>query len=268
MGRNHQLEHNSIFLCFFVLVSHSFFLEVGCQICIKIFIIFLNSFLMRNWVIFWAVSLGSRYTCEQGDCWNAFCPDGCWNQCPRHPNRHPGEYPLEVWCFQICKNWGPNRIPNSGGFPWSFLGNPDLDLKILLVRHDDLLGGGNSNIVGIFTPKWFQLFLEFSPRELGKMNPILTHIFQLGWNHQLVYRKTSLPSGQMGSPFSEALLRAMLCLHCLVEQLGSQSLPLVGHVVLKLINHVLHGKCHKLLKGTRTVGCQFPLFTKLFNMFH
>lgn len=51
----------------------------------------------------------------------------------------------------------------------------------------------------------------------------------------------------------------MLCLHCLVEQLGSQSLPLVGHVVLKLINHVLHGKCHKLLKGTRTVGCQFPL---------
>ena len=38
------------------------------------------------------------------------------------------------------------------------------------------VGGGNSNIFGIFTPKY-----------LGKMNPIwLAHIFQMGWfNHQL-----------------------------------------------------------------------------------
>ena len=35
------------------------------------------------------------------------------------------------------------------------------------------LGGGNSNIF------WF------SPRKLGKI-PILTNIFQMGWNHQLV----------------------------------------------------------------------------------
>ena len=37
------------------------------------------------------------------------------------------------------------------------------------------LGGGNSNIFGIFTPK------------IGEDEPILTHIFQMGWfNHQLV----------------------------------------------------------------------------------
>ena len=34
------------------------------------------------------------------------------------------------------------------------------------------LGGGNSNIFGIFTPI------------LGEDEPILTHIFQMGWNHQ------------------------------------------------------------------------------------
>ena len=34
------------------------------------------------------------------------------------------------------------------------------------------LGGGNSNIFGIFIPTW------------GKI-PILTNIFQMGWNHQL-----------------------------------------------------------------------------------
>ena len=33
-----------------------------------------------------------------------------------------------------------------------------------------------------------QIFLEFSPRTLGKMNPFLTNIFQMGWfNHQLVF---------------------------------------------------------------------------------
>jgi len=38
-----------------------------------------------------------------------------------------------------------------------------------------LLGGGNSNIFGIFTPKF------------GEDEPILTHMFQLGWfNHQPV----------------------------------------------------------------------------------
>ena len=40
------------------------------------------------------------------------------------------------------------------------------------------LGGGNSNIFGIFTPK------------IGEDEPILTHIFQLGWNHQLVMLHT------------------------------------------------------------------------------
>ena len=37
-----------------------------------------------------------------------------------------------------------------------------------------LLGGGNSNIFGIFTPK------------IGEDEPILTNIFQGGWNHQPV----------------------------------------------------------------------------------
>ena len=34
------------------------------------------------------------------------------------------------------------------------------------------LGGGNSTI------------FYFSPRILGEDEPILTHIFQMGWNHQ------------------------------------------------------------------------------------
>ena len=32
--------------------------------------------------------------------------------------------------------------------------------------------------------KWFQGFFMFTPN-LGEDEPILTHIFQRGWNHQL-----------------------------------------------------------------------------------
>ncbi len=42
------------------------------------------------------------------------------------------------------------------------------------IKHHDKLGGGNSNIFGIFTPK------------IGEDEPILTNIFQRGWNHHLV----------------------------------------------------------------------------------
>ena len=42
-------------------------------------------------------------------------------------------------------------------------------------KMDVWLGGGNSNI-----------FL-FSPRTLGKMDPIMTYIFRMGWNQQLAW---------------------------------------------------------------------------------
>ena len=43
------------------------------------------------------------------------------------------------------------------------------------------LGGGNSKIFGIFTPK------------IGEDEPILIHIFQRGWfNHQLVFNVPDL----------------------------------------------------------------------------
>ena len=50
------------------------------------------------------------------------------------------------------------------------------------------LGGGNSNnhstnTVRSTRPVATQTFLEFSPRKLGKI-PILTNIFEMGWNHQ------------------------------------------------------------------------------------
>ena len=55
----------------------------------------------------------------------------------------------------------------------------------------DKLGGGNSNIFGIFTPN------------LGEDEPILTHIFQMGWfNHKLVnhykdpYQTTRMTHGK------------------------------------------------------------------------
>ena len=45
----------------------------------------------------------------------------------------------------------------------------------MLDQHEPFtkLGGGNSNIFGIFTPKIWELI------------PILTNIFEMGWNHQL-----------------------------------------------------------------------------------
>ena len=42
--------------------------------------------------------------------------------------------------------------------------------------------------------RWWQLnFLLFSPRSLGKKNPFWHTFFQLGWNHQLVFRSFPLP---------------------------------------------------------------------------
>jgi len=38
-----------------------------------------------------------------------------------------------------------------------------------------------------YTSWWFQIFLQFSSRKLGKMIQFDDHIFQIGWfNHQLV----------------------------------------------------------------------------------
>ena len=49
-----------------------------------------------------------------------------------------------------------------------------LRLKNLLFFSPAFLGGGNSNIFGIFTPN------------LGEDEPNLTNVFEMGWNHQLV----------------------------------------------------------------------------------
>ena len=35
---------------------------------------------------------------------------------------------------------------------------------------------------------WFQIFFIFTPK-IGEDEPILTNIFQMGWNHQLVVTK-------------------------------------------------------------------------------
>ena len=37
----------------------------------------------------------------------------------------------------------------------------------------------------IYTGRWFHLFVIFPPYLLGEDEPILSHIFQMGWNHQL-----------------------------------------------------------------------------------
>ena len=55
------------------------------------------------------------------------------------------------------------------------------------------LGGGNSNIFGMFTPK------------IGEDEPILTNIFQRGWfNHQLVLANNQFLSN-LGFVMREAL---------------------------------------------------------------
>ena len=46
-------------------------------------------------------------------------------------------------------------------------------------------GGQKESIYSTLFRWWFQIFFNFQPY-LGKI-PILTNIFQLGWNHQLVY---------------------------------------------------------------------------------
>ena len=67
----------------------------------------------------------------------------------------------------------------AGGGGW-VTGVPCLfQLEILVsgefYEEQGLLGGGNSKIFGIFTPKF------------GEDEPILTHMFRLGWfNHQPV----------------------------------------------------------------------------------
>ena len=64
--------------------------------------------------------------------------------------------PNQCWFFQGC--WACR------GIRLESMGKP--------TKYKPLLGGG------------FKYFL-FSPRKLGKI-PILTNIFQMGWNHQLV----------------------------------------------------------------------------------
>ena len=60
-------------------------------------------------------------------------------------------------------------------FFWSPKGN----LESNVVEN---LGGGNPNIFGIFTPK------------IGEDEPILTNIFQMGWNHHLeIYAHITFP---------------------------------------------------------------------------
>ena len=61
----------------------------------------------------------------------------------------------------------------------------------------------------------FQIFLEFSPWKLGKMNPIwLLHIFQMGWNsttNQLNLFCFMLPNGFFLSPKKTKLRSSQVC---------------------------------------------------------
>ena len=69
--------------------------------------------------------------------------------------------------------------------------------QMTIRRRESTAGGGFAIPVGKkpwWSWRWItvywavatQIFLEFSPRKLGKI-PILTNIFQRGWNHQLDY---------------------------------------------------------------------------------
>ena len=69
----------------------------------------------------------------------------------------------------------------------------------------------------------FKYFFVFSPRNLGKMNPNLTHIVQVGWKHQLEDVERVLPFGkltwQLKSPCSNRryiFARSMFCVAMLV----------------------------------------------------
>ena len=77
-----------------------------------------------------------------------------------------------------------------------------------------------------FSCWWFQRFLEFSPRTLGKI-PILTQIFQRGWNHQSDFDlQRILNEGRVDpsdlvvsisiddSPFWRAFSERQLCFVC------------------------------------------------------
>ena len=56
---------------------------------------------------------------------------------------------------------------------------------------------------GLSTGWWFPIFFDFNP-SLGKI-PILTNIFQMGWNHQLVYFLQMHPDKLYTNRFFEGL---------------------------------------------------------------
>ena len=85
---------------------------------------------------------------------------------------HPG------WLFWY-RGWNTNQL--YGDYFINHYKDPVLSQHIEIYLGDGgglyyptiWLGGGNSNIFGIFTPK------------IGEMVQFDEHIFQLGWNHQL-----------------------------------------------------------------------------------
>jgi len=68
--------------------------------------------------------------------------------------------------------------PSQPGWEWlDEAGGKDVEMVFSMIV---ILGGGNSNIFGIFIPKF------------GEDEPILTDIFQMGWfNHQPGYHMFS-----------------------------------------------------------------------------
>ena len=79
--------------------------------------------------------------------------------------------------------WGGNPLSRFQIF--RYFGNSTGCISKIIIQHSSilpLLGGGNSNIFGMFTPK------------IEEDEPILTHIFQMGWNHQLVMEPIKIPS--------------------------------------------------------------------------
>ena len=77
-----------------------------------------------------------------------------------------------TWLLELCFKWKAIR--------WGENGPPRIWRPSWRMRRMPTVETFNK----CWSRWFFQIFLEFSSRKLGKI-PILTNIFQMGWNHQL-----------------------------------------------------------------------------------
>ena len=88
---------------------------------------------------------------------------------------------VNLTCFLLC--WSLTQCCWTPCFMENALGIQTFDLKGL--SWDRLNTNRTKQLTGVWKKSgWWQLkYFLFSPRNLGKI-PILTNIFQMGWNHQ------------------------------------------------------------------------------------